>query len=117
VHEVEETTWFGLLEILGFAPSVNCLEDTVARTSAHAEVFFDEQEPVDPTTEEAVEEMQHRDPRKRRTVVAIMDGETKFRDLQELKIGRAVGILDIWHVWPPVTRSAAARWRAHAVTW
>ena len=27
-----------------------------------------------------------------------MDGETKLRDLQELKIGRAIGILDIWHV-------------------
>ena len=27
-----------------------------------------------------------------------MDGETKLRDLQELKLGRAVGILDIWHV-------------------
>jgi hypothetical protein len=44
------------------------------------------------------EEVRGRDPRKRRTVVAIMDGETKLRDLQELKIGRAVGILDIWHV-------------------
>ena len=27
-----------------------------------------------------------------------MDGETKLRDLQELKIARAIGILDIWHV-------------------
>ena len=27
-----------------------------------------------------------------------MDGETKLRDLQELTIGRATGILDIWHV-------------------
>ena len=207
VKESYQESRAGLLEILGFAPSVNCLEDTVARTSAHAEVFFDEQEPVDPTTEEEilvvtsdckgvpmrradaprtkpnddgpgvkrkrlrkgekngqkrmacvggvysvapfrrtveevldeilreekqtrrpkprnkrlravltreldgksinakevvfdwlVEEMRHRDPRKRRTVVAIMDGETKLRDLQELKIGRAVGVLDIWHV-------------------
>jgi hypothetical protein len=44
------------------------------------------------------EEVRQRDPRKRRTVVAIMDGETKLRDLQELKIRRAVGILDIRHV-------------------
>ena len=27
-----------------------------------------------------------------------MDGETKLRDLQELKLGRAIGILEIWHV-------------------
>jgi hypothetical protein len=40
-----------LLEIFGFAPSVNCLEDMVARAAEHAEVYFDEQEPVDPTTE------------------------------------------------------------------
>jgi hypothetical protein len=40
-----------LLEILGFAPSVNCLEDIVARAAEHAEVYFDEQEPVDPATE------------------------------------------------------------------
>ena len=44
------------------------------------------------------EELQQRDPHEQRTVVAIMDGETKLRDLQELKIGRAIGILDIWHV-------------------
>ena len=201
-----------LLEILGFAPSVNCLEDTVARAGEHANVYFDEQEPVDPTTEEEIlvatsdckgvpmrridapgtksddvhqnddgpppkrkrlkkgekngqkrmacvggvysvapfcrttdevldeilrkekqkqrpkprnkrlrailtrkvdgkevnakdvvfdwlaEEVRQRDPRRRRTVVAIMDGETKLRNLQEQKIGRAVGILDIWHV-------------------
>jgi hypothetical protein len=43
-------------------------------------------------------EVRQRDPQKRRTVVAIMDGEAKLRDLQELKIGRATGILDIWHV-------------------
>src|SRR4030065_719644 len=43
-------------------------------------------------------EVQERDPQKHRTVVAIMDGERKLRDLQELKIGRAIGILDIWHV-------------------
>jgi hypothetical protein len=196
-----------LLEIFGFAPSVNCLEDMVMRAAEHAEVYFDEQDPVDPTTEEQIlvatsdckgvpmrridapqtkrgddmrrpnrkrlkkgekngqkrmacvggvysvapfrrtaeevldeilrkekqkqrpepknkrlravltrevdgkqinakdvvfdwlaEEVRGRDPRKHRTVVAIMDGETKLRDLQELKIGRAVGILDIWHV-------------------
>lgn len=40
-----------LLEILGFAPSINCLEDMVARAAEHAEIFFDEQQPVDPTTE------------------------------------------------------------------
>jgi hypothetical protein len=196
-----------LREILGFAPSVNCLEDLVSRAAEHAEVYFDEQEAVDPTTEEEIlvatsdckgvpmrhvdaprtkqaddvprpqgkrlkkgekngrkrmacvggvysvapfrrtaddvlneilrqekqeqrpkpqnkrlravltrqvddqevnakdvvfdwlaKEVQQRDPRKQRTVVAIMDGETKLRDLQELKIGRAIGILDIWHV-------------------
>ncbi len=43
-----------LLEILGFAPSVNCLEDMVARAADHAEVYFDEQAPVDPTTEEQI---------------------------------------------------------------
>ncbi len=196
-----------LLEIFGFAPSVNCLEDMVARAADHAEVYFDEQEPVDPTTEEEIlvatsdckgvpmrridaprtkrvddvprakrkrlkkgekhgqkrmacvggvysvspfrrtaeevldeilrkekqqqrpkpknkrlravltrevdgkkvngkdvvfdwlaEEVRQRDPQESRTIVAIMDGETKLRDLQELKLGRAVGILDIWHV-------------------
>jgi hypothetical protein len=194
-----------LLEILGFAPSVNCLEDIVARAAEHAEVYFEEQEPVDPTTEEEIlvatsdckgvpmrhadaprtkqgddvprrkrlkkgekngqkrmacvggvysvaplgrtaddvlddilrqekqeqrpkpqnkrlravltrqvdgkevnakdivfdwlaKEVQQRDPQEDRTVVAIMDGETKLRDLQEQKIGRAIGILDIWHV-------------------
>ncbi|MCP3885771.1 MAG: hypothetical protein GY700_09910, partial [Propionibacteriaceae bacterium] len=196
-----------LLEILGFSPSVNCLEDMVARTAGHAEVYFDEQEPVDPTTEEQIlvatsdckgvpmrridapgtkrgedeprpkrkrlkkgekngqkrmacvggvysvapflraadevldeilrkekqkqrpkpknkrlravltrqlddkkvngkdvvfnwlaEEVRGRDPQESHTVVAIMDGETKLRDLQELKISRAIGILDIWHV-------------------
>lgn len=196
-----------LREILGFAPSVNCLEDMVARAADHAEVYFDEQEPVDPTTEDQIlvatsdckgvpmrridapqtkrgddvshpkrkrlkkgekngqkrmacvggvysvaafrrtaeevldeilrkekqqqrpepknkrlravltrevdgknvnakdvvfdwlaEEVWQRDPQECRTVVAIMDGETKLRDLQELKISRAVGILDIWHV-------------------
>jgi hypothetical protein len=196
-----------LLEILGFAPSVNCLEDVVARAAEHAEVYFEQQEPVDPTTEKEIlvatsdckgvpmrhvdaprtkqgedvprakgkrlkkgekngqkrmacvggvysvapfrrtaddvlneilrqekqeqrpkpqnkrlravltrqvdgkevnakdvvfdwlaKEVQQRDPQEQRTVVAIMDGETKLRDLQELKIGRAIGILDIWHV-------------------
>jgi hypothetical protein len=196
-----------LLEILGFAPSVNCLEDLVARAAEHAEVYFDQQEAVDPTTEEEIlvatsdckgvpmrhvdaprtkqdndvprpkrkrlkkgekngqkrmacvggvysvapfrrtaddvlkeilrkekqeqrpkprnkrlravltckvddkevnakdvvfnwlaKEVQQRDPQECRTVVAIMDGETKLRDLQELKVGRAIGILDIWHV-------------------
>jgi len=43
-------------------------------------------------------ELQERDPRASRTVVAIMDGENKLRDLQERKIKRAIGILDIWHV-------------------
>ena len=207
VKESYQESRASLLEILGFAPSVNCLEDTVARAAEHANVYFDEQEAVDPTTEEEIlvatsdckgvpmrrvdaprtnrdderpgakrkrlkkgekngqkrmacvggvysvapfrrtveevlneilrkekqtqrpkprnkrlravltrkvdgkeinakdvvfdwlaEEVRQRDPRKRRTVVAIMDGETKLRDLQEQKIGRAVGILDIWHV-------------------
>jgi hypothetical protein len=40
-----------LLEIFGFAPSVNCLEDMVARAAEHAAVYFEEQEAVEPTTE------------------------------------------------------------------
>ena len=196
-----------LQEILGFAPSVNCLEDMVARAAEHADVFFSEQPPVDPGTEEEIlvvtsdckgvpmrqvdaprrkhgddvprtprkrlkkgekngqkrmacvggvysvapfrrtaedvvneilrkekqperpepqnkrlraeltrevdgqevnakdvifdwlaEEVEQRDPQEHCTVVAVMDGETKLRDLQELKIRRAIGILDIWHV-------------------
>jgi hypothetical protein len=194
-----------LRSILGFAPSVNCLEDMAAGASAHAEVYFDRQAPVDSTTEAEIlvatsdckgvpmrkvdaprtkrdddapprkrlkkgekngqkrmacvggvysvapfrrtvedvvnevlrkekqqrrpepqnkrlravltrevdgaevnakdvifdwlaKEVRQRDPREQRTVVAVMDGETKLRDLQELKIGRAIGILDIWHV-------------------
>jgi hypothetical protein len=196
-----------LAEILGFAPSVNCLEDMVTRAAEHAEVYFDEQAPVNPTTEEPIlvatsdckgvpmrridaprtkrgeeggrtkrkrlkkgekhgqkrmacvggvysvspfcrtaeevldeilrkekqpprpepknkrlravltrevdgqeingkdvvfdwlaEEVRQRDPQACRTVVAIMDGETKLRELQQRKLGRAVGILDIWHV-------------------
>ena len=195
------------LGILGFAPSVNCLEDIVSRAAEHAEAYFHEQKPVDPATEEEIlvvtsdckgvpmrkadapetkqgddapgekskrlkkgekrgqkrmacvggvysvspycrtvdevldevlrketqqrrpdptnkrlraeltreidgeqvngkavifdwltAEVQQRDPQERRTVVAIMDGETKLRDLQEEKLERAVGILDIWHV-------------------
>jgi hypothetical protein len=194
-----------LLEILGFAPSVNCLEDIAAAASEHADAYFEQQEPVDPTTEEELlvatsdckgvpmrqvdapqkkqdddvprrkrlkkgekngqkrmacvggvysvapfrrtvdevlneilrqekqkqrpkpqnkrlravltrqvdgkevnakdvvfdwlaKEVQQRDLQEQRTVVAIMDGEAKLRDLQELKISRAIGILDIWHV-------------------
>src|SRR3990170_1405845 len=196
-----------LREILGFAPSVNYLEDTVARAAEHADAYFDEQPPVDPATEAEIlvatsdckgvpmrhvdaprtkrrdeasrperkrlkkgekngqkrmacvggvysvapfprtvedvvneilrkekqqqrpkpqnkrlravltrevdgrevnakdvvfnwlaAELRQRDPHEQRTVVAVMDGETKLRDLQELKIKRAIGILDIWHV-------------------
>ena len=194
-----------LLEILGFAPSVNCLEDIAAAASEHADAYFEQQEAVDPTTEEEIlvatsdckgvpmrqvdapqkkqdddvppgkrlkkgekngqqrmacvggvysvapfrrtaddvlneilrqekqkqrpkpqnkrlrailtrqvdgrevnakdvvfdwlaKEVQQRDLQEQRTVVAIMDGEAKLRDLQELKISRAIGILDIWHV-------------------
>jgi hypothetical protein len=194
-----------LASILGFSPSVNCLEDMAAQASAHAEDYLDRQGAVDPTTEAEIlvatsdckgvpmrkidaprtkpddegprrkrlkkgekngqkrmacvggvysvapfrrtveevldetlrkakqeqrpkpqnkrlravltreidgvevnakdvvfdwlaKELQQRDPHERRTVVAIMDGETKLRDLQELKIRRAIGILDIWHV-------------------
>jgi hypothetical protein len=201
-YEESRTTLEG---ILGFAPSVNCLEDMAAQASEHAGVYFAEQAPVDPATEEEIlvatsdckgvpmrkvdapqrkagegeprgkrlkkgekngqkrmacvggvysvapfprtaeevldeilrkekqnvrpepqnkrlravltrevdgkevngkevifdwlaKEVQQRDPHERRTVVAVMDGETKLRDLQELKIWRAIGILDIWHV-------------------
>lgn len=196
-----------LQEILGFAPSVNYLEDMVARAGEHTDAHFDEQPPVDPETEGELlvvtsdckgvpmrkadapqskrdeetpaakrkrlkkgekngqkrmacvggvysvarfrrtaddvldeilrkqkqsqrpqpqnkrlraqltrdvdgqeingkdvifdwlaKEVEQRDPHEGRTVVAIMDGETKLRDLQELTIPRAIGILDIWHV-------------------
>jgi hypothetical protein len=190
--------------ILGFAPSVNCLEDMAAQACEHAEFYFDQQAPVDPATEAEIliatsdckgvpmrkvdaprrkqddvlhrkrlkkgekngqkrmacvggvysvapfrrtvedvldeilrkqkqeqrpkpqnkrlravltrdvggeeinakdvvfdwlaQELQQRDPHENRTVIAVMDGENKLRDLQELKIKRAIGILDIWHV-------------------
>jgi hypothetical protein len=194
-----------LAGILGFAPSVNCMEDMAAGAAKHADVYFEQQAPVDPATEAEIivvtsdckgvpmrkvdaprrkpeddmprgkrlkkgeksgqkrmacvggiysvapfcrvvddvlneilrkekqeerskpqnkrlravltqevdgeevnaknvvfdwlaKELQQRDPREKRTVVAIMDGEIKLRDLQELKIQRAIGILDIWHV-------------------
>jgi hypothetical protein len=196
-----------LAEIFGFAPSINCLEGLVTRAAEDAEVYFDEQAPVDPTREEQIlvatsdckgvpmrridaprrkpgddvgrakrkrltkgqkhgqkrmacvggvysvspfrrtaeevldeilrkekqqqrpepknkrlravltrevdgkqvngkdvvfdwlaQEVRQRDPQQHRRVVAIMDGETKLRELQELKLGRAIGILDIWHV-------------------
>jgi hypothetical protein len=194
-----------LLEILGFAPSVNCLEDMAAAAAEHADAHFEQQGPVDATTEKEIlvatsdckgvpmrqvdappkkphnnaqqrkrlkkgekngqkrmacvggvysvapfrrtveevlneilrkekqeqrpkpqnkrlravltrevegqevnakevvfdwlaKELQQRDPHEQRTVVAVMDGEVTLRDLQELKIGRAIGILDIWHV-------------------
>jgi hypothetical protein len=44
------------------------------------------------------DEVHQRTAHERRTIVAIMDGESKLRDLQEAKIPHAVGILDIWHV-------------------
>ncbi len=194
-----------LEDILGFAPSVNCLEDMAATAAEHAEVYLAQQGAVDPATEAEIlvatsdckgvpmrkidaprrkqgddvprgkrlkkgekngqkrmacvggvysvepfprtvddvlneilrkekqqqrpkpqnkrlravltrevdgqevnakdvvfdwlaAELQQRDPHEQRTVVAVMDGETKLRDLQELKIRRAIGILDIWHV-------------------
>jgi hypothetical protein len=194
-----------LAGILGFAPSVNCLEDMAAQASEHAGAYFEQQAPVDPATEAEIivttsdckgvpmrkvdaprrkqeddrprgkrpqkgekrgqkrmacvggvysvapfhrtvedvldevlrkekqgqrpkpqnkrlravltrevdgqevnakdvvfdwlaKELQQRDPHEKRTVVAIMDGENKLRDLQELKLKRAIGILDIWHV-------------------
>jgi hypothetical protein len=205
VKESYKESRMTLAGILGFAPSVNCLEDMAAQASEHAEVYFQQQAPVDPATEAEIivatsdckgvpmrkadaprkkpeddmprgkrlkpgekngqkrmacvggvysvapfrrtvedvldeilrkekqeqrpkpqnkrlravltrevdghevnakqvvfdwlaKEVQQRDPREKRTVVAIMDGETKLRDLQELKLKRAIGILDIWHV-------------------
>lgn len=204
VKESYQQSRITLEGVLGFAPSVNCLEDMAAQASEHAEVYFEQQTPVDPATEKAIlvatsdckgvpmrkidaprkkrdaephgkrlkkgekngqkrmacvggvysvapfcrtaeevideilrknkqkhrpeprnkrlrailtrevngeevngkevifdwlaDEVHRRDPRNRRTVVAIMDGETKLRDLQERTLGRAIGILDIWHV-------------------
>ena len=43
-----------LQDILEFAPSVNCLEDMAAAASKHADAYFEQQEPVDPTTEEQI---------------------------------------------------------------
>ena len=40
-----------LENILGFAPSVNCLEDMAAQASAHAGDYLDRQGPVDAATE------------------------------------------------------------------
>ncbi len=37
--------------ILGFAPSVNCLEDMAAQAPEHADLHFDQQVSVDPATE------------------------------------------------------------------
>ena len=205
VKESYKESRMTLAGILGFAPSVNCLEDMAAQASEHAEVYFQQQAPVDPATEAEIivatsdckgvpmrkvdaprkkqeddmprgkrlkpgekngqkrmacvggvysvapfrrtvedvlneilrkekqeqrpkpqnkrlravltrevdgeevnakdvvfdwlaKELQQRNPHDKRTVVAIMDGETKLRDLQEVKIKRAIGILDIWHV-------------------
>src|SRR5208283_3558635 len=205
VKESYKESHMTLAGILGFAPSVNCLEDMAAQASEHAEVYFEQQAPVDPATEAEIivatsdckgvpmrkvdapqrkqkddmprgkrlkpgekngqkrmacvggvysaapfprtvedvlnevlrkekqekrpkpqnkrlrailtrevdgqevnakhvvfdwlaKELQQRDPHEDRTVVAIMDGENKLRDLQELKLKRAIGILDIWHV-------------------
>jgi hypothetical protein len=203
VKESYKESRITLENILGFSPSVNCLEDMAAQASEHAEVYLQQQAPVDGETEEEIlvatsdckgvpmrkidaprkggddgprgkrlkkgqkngqkrmacvggvysvapfyrtaedvvdeifrkekqkqrpepqnkrlravltremdgkevnakdvifdwlaNEVQQRDPHDHRTVIAIMDGETKLRDLQELKIGRAIGILDIWH--------------------
>jgi len=205
VKESYKESRMTLAGILGFAPSVNCLEDMAAQASEHAEVYFEQQAAVDPATEAEIivttsdckgvpmrkvdaprskkeddeprgkrlkkgekrgqkrmacvggvysvapfrrtvdevlndvlrkerqeqrprpqnkrlravltreiegeevnakdvvfdwlaKELQERDPNENRTVVAIMDGENKLRDLQELKLKRAIGILDIWHV-------------------
>ena len=205
VKESYKESRMTLAGILGFAPSVNCLEDMAAQASEHAEVYFQQQAPVDPATEAEIivatsdckgvpmrkvdaprkkqeddmprgkrlkpgekngqkrmacvggvysvapfrrtvedvlneilrkekqeqrpkpqnkrlravltrevdgeevnakdvvfdwlaKELRQRDLHDKRTVVAIMDGETKLRDLQELKLKRAIGILDIWHV-------------------
>jgi len=205
VKESYKESRMTLAGILGFAPSVNCLEDMAAQASAHAEVYFQQQTPVDPATEAEIivatsdckgvpmrkvdaprrkqeddvprgkrlrpgekkgqkrmacvggvysvapfcrtvedvldevlrkekqeqrpkpqnkrlravltreidgqeinakhvvfdwlaAELQQRDPQEKRTVVAVMDGESKLRELQELKLKQAIGILDIWHV-------------------
>jgi hypothetical protein len=205
VKESYKESRITLQNILGFAPSVNCLEDIAARAFEHADVYLDQQEPVDLTTEAEIlvatsdckgvpmrkvdaprtkqddetprrkrlkkgekngqkrmacvggvysvdpfrrtteevlneilrkekqeqrpkpknkrlravltreldgkevnakdvvfdwlaQELRQRDPHENRTVVAVMDGETKLRELQELTISRAIGILDIWHV-------------------
>jgi len=105
VNESYQESRTTLQSILGFAPSVNCLEDMAAQASDHAEVYFDQQGPVDPTTEAEIvvatsdcKGVPMRKVDAPRTVVAVMDGETKLRDLQELNIQRAIGILDIWHV-------------------
>src|SRR3974377_1876759 len=50
VKESYKESRMTLAGILGFAPSVNCLEDMAAQASEHAEVYFEQQSPVDPAT-------------------------------------------------------------------
>src|SRR5271157_5928120 len=51
VKESYKESKMTLAGILGFAPSVNCLEDMASQASEHAEVYFQQQAPVDPATE------------------------------------------------------------------
>ena len=43
-------------------------------------------------------EVEHRDPRRKKVLVCLMDGERKLWDLQSCWLGRSVAILDFFHV-------------------
>ena len=51
MKESYKESQIALAGILGFAPSVDCLEDMAAQASEHAEVYFEQQAPVDSATE------------------------------------------------------------------
>lgn len=43
-------------------------------------------------------ECQQRDPKRKKTLICLLDGERSLWDMQRLRFGRAIGILDIFHV-------------------
>ena len=51
VKESYKESQVTLQSILGFAPSVNSLEDMAAQAAEHAAAYLEQQRPVDPTTE------------------------------------------------------------------
>ena len=89
VHEIEETTWGGLIEVGRemIAAHIKQQDEQLPRPKViEHEGKTLRRLPRRRTRKYVSAEVRQRDPRKRRTVVAIMDGETKLRDLQELLI-------------------------------